>query len=263
MTEQSKRLEASKAIAAEAGAMALAFFRDASALNISSKGTQDFVSNADLEVETFVRGRIAEIFPEDGIVGEEHDNVPSTSGWIWVIDPIDGTANFVNAIPAWCVILACVFDDQTETGVIYEPCTNEMFWGARDAGAFMNDAPMSVSKSTSLDDGSVGVGMNGRTPKHMVPTLISSLADVGGLYYRNASGGLMLAYVAAGRLIGYSEPHMNAWDCLAGQLLISEAGGRIEVQSAKDMLLHGGRVIAGGPGIYDALFSLSEDAYRT
>ena len=241
--------------------MALDFFRDVAALDIKSKGAQDLVSNADLEVEIYVRGQIAKQFPDDGIVGEEHENVASKSGWTWVIDPIDGTANFVRGIPQWCVILACVHNDQTKIGVIFEPSTNEMFWGALDQGAFMNSKKMSVAQSEGLNDGSVGVGMNERTATHMAADLITELTERGGVFFRNASGGLMLAYVAAGRLIGYCEAHMNAWDCLAGQLLIAEAGGRIEVQSADAMLENGGRVIAGSPDVYDELMTISEIAF--
>ncbi len=256
------RLDAAKAIAREAGTMALDFFKDLSALDIKSKGAQDMVSNADLEVETFVRARLAEAFPEDGIVGEEHGDVASSSGWTWVIDPIDGTANFVAGIPQWCVILACVKDDQTQLGAIYEPCNNEMFWGARGKGAYVNDAKLAIASTTGLNDGSVGVGMNGRTETHMASNLIADLSERGGIFFRNASGGLMLSYVAAGRLIGYTEPHMNAWDCLAGQLFIAEAGGRVEHQSAGQMLETGGRVIAGSPDIFDELLAMSETAFK-
>ncbi len=259
----SDRLSAAKSIAREAGAMALDFFRDISALDIKSKGAQDMVSNADLEVETFVRARIADQFPDDGIVGEEHENVASQSGWTWVIDPIDGTANFVRGIPQWCVILACVHQDKTRIGVIFEPSTQEMFWGSEGEGAFVNDTKLAVARTEGLHDGSVGIGMNGRVETHMAAAVIAILSEKGGIFFRNASGGLMLAYVAAGRLIGYSEPHMNAWDCLAGQLLIAEAGGRVEVQSATDMLEHGGRVVAGSPDIFDELLAMSEVAYKT
>lgn len=256
------RLEAAKTIARDAGAMALEFFRDITVLDIKSKGAQDMVSNADLEVETFVRARIAEAFPDDGIVGEEHGNVATRSGWTWVIDPIDGTANFVAGIPQWCVILACVKDDKTQLGAIYEPCHDEMFWGALGQGAFVNDTKLSVARTSGLNEGSVGVGMNGRTATHMAADLIAVLSERGGLFFRNASGGLMLSYVAAGRLIGYTEPHMNAWDCLAGQLLIAEAGGKIEVQSVAEMLETGGRVIAGSPDIFDELLAISEAAFK-
>lgn len=256
------RLDAAKTIARSAGAMALDFFKDISALDIKSKGAQDMVSNADLEVETFVRAQIAAQFPEDGIVGEEHDNVASHSGWTWVIDPIDGTANFVAGIPQWCVILACVHQDATQIGAIYEPCTDEMFWAAAGQGAYVNDTKLAIARTTGLNDGSVGVGMNGRTETHMAANLIADLSERGGIFFRNASGGLMLSYVAAGRLIAYTEPHMNAWDCLAGQLLIAEAGGKVEQQSATDMLANGGRVIAGSPDVFDELLAMSEVAYK-
>ena len=256
------RLDAAKTIARDAGGMASQFFQDISALDIKAKGTQDLVSNADLEVEIFVRQQISALFPEDGIVGEEHANVPSSSGWTWVIDPIDGTANFVRGIPQWCVILACVQNDQTKAGVIYEPSTNEMFWGAYQLGAYVNETPLKIAQTDGFHDGSVGVGMNGRSATHAASNLITELSERGGLFFRNASGGLILAYVAAGRLIGYSEAHMNAWDCLAGQLLIAEAGGRIEQQSATEMLEHGGRVIAAAPPIFEALVELSETAFK-
>ncbi len=256
------RLEAAKDIAEEAGTLGMSFFKNISSLDIKSKGSQDLVSNADLEVETFVRDQISAQFPEDGIVGEEHENVPSKSGWTWVIDPIDGTANFVRGIPQWCVILACVQDDQSKIGVIYEPSTKEMFWGAAGEGAYLGNTKLKVAQTDGLDDGSVGVGMNGRTATHMAADLIAELSARGGIFFRNASGGLMLAYVAAGRLIGYTEPHMNAWDCLAGQLLIAEAGGRIEHQSAEAILESGGRVVAGSPDIFDELLSMSDVAYK-
>lgn len=256
-----QRLELARRLAREAGELALSFFRSVGDLQIKQKGTQDLVSNADIEVELFIRKRLAEAFPDDGIVGEEHASVASRSGYTWVIDPIDGTANFVRAIPAWCVVLACVHEDQTKIGVICDPCHDEIYTAALDQGAFLNDSRMHVAASGSLDDGSIGVGMNNRTPHFMVTRIIELLIARGGIFYRNASGALMLAYVAAGRLIGYSEPHMNAWDCLAGQLLVAEAGGRVEKQSADGMLEHGGRVVVGTPGVFDELVMISNEAY--
>lgn len=262
MTPEVKtRLDAAKTIAKDAGEMALAFFKDISALVIEQKGVQDLVSNADKDVETFVRQQIAQNFPDDGIVGEEYDNVEGSSGYTWVIDPIDGTANFVTGIPEWCVILACVHDDETKVGVIFEPSYGELFWGAKGEGSYVNDRPMKTSPTKGFHDGNTGVGMNSRTATHQVVSFVGDLVSRGGLFYRNASGGLMLAYVASGRLIGYSEPHMNAWDCLAGQLLVAESGGRIEHQSAQEMLVKGGRVIASAPIIFDDLVEMSDKAF--
>ena len=255
------RLNFAKQVAEEAGQKALSFFQRINDLEIQQKSIQDYVSNADLEVEIFIRKCISVSFPNDSIVGEEHENTHGTSGYTWVIDPIDGTTNFLTEIPSWCVVLACVHEDETKLGVVYEPCHNELFWGAKDIGAFLNDESVNVSKSISLDNGSTGVGMNSRTASHMTVCFIEKLIKRGGIFYRNASGALMLCYVASGRLIGYAEPHMNAWDCLAGQLLIKEAGGTIEMQSAKKMLSQGGRVIASGPNIFDEILEIANEAY--
>tara|TARA_B110000091_G_C13799587_1_gene469533 strand:+ start:422 stop:1219 length:798 start_codon:yes stop_codon:yes gene_type:complete len=255
------RLDFAKKLTKKAGEKAIVYFETIGELIVKQKGAQDLVSNADLEVEVFIRERIAESYPDDGIVGEEHANVEGNSGYTWVIDPIDGTANFLTAIPSWCVVLACVHNDQTKLGVVYEPSHNEMFWGAMGTGAFLNGKPMKVSTSTSLDVGSTGIGMNGRTATKLTVSYIEKLVERGGIFYRNASGALMLSYVAAGRLIGYAEPHMNAWDCLAAQLLIAEAGGCIENQSANDMLISGGRVVASGPGVFEEMVKIANEAY--
>ncbi len=256
------RLDFAKTLAREAGKMALGYFRSLSDLTIESKGAQDFVSEADRNVETFVRERLAAVFVDDGIVGEEHDNVASTSGYTWVIDPIDGTTNFVTAIPSWCVAIAVVYEDRTQIGVIYEPSNDELFWGARGAGAFLDETPMKVARTSGLNVGSTGVGMNGRTETRLALGFIDSLISKGGIFFRNGSGALMLSYVAAGRLIGYVEAHMNAWDCLAGQLLIAEAGGRVEDQSADAMLEKGGRVVAGSPDVFDDLVEMADAAFN-
>lgn len=260
-SELDTRLHSAKTIAKGAGDMALNFFQDISELVIESKGVQDMVSNADRDVETYVRSELAKHFPDDGIVGEEHDDVVGTSGYIWVIDPIDGTANFVNSIPAWCVILACVHEDETKIGVIYAPWNDELFWAGKGTGAFVNDRALKTAETEGFHDGNFGVGMNGRTETSLVVDFIKVLVEKGGLFYRNASGGLSLAYVAAGRLIGYAEPHMNAWDCLAGQLLIAEAGGLVEQQSADEMLKHGGRVVASTPVIFDDLVAMTDKIF--
>jgi myo-inositol-1(or 4)-monophosphatase len=107
------------ALARNAGVLARQYFSKIDALLIESKGHQDLVSNADREVETFIRTNIAASYPDDGITGEEHGRVEGTSGHVWIIDPIDGTANFVRGIPAWCVVIACTFHGDTIAGAIY------------------------------------------------------------------------------------------------------------------------------------------------
>lgn len=261
-TEADARLEFAVDLARRAGDLGMTFFRELEKLTIESKGHQDLVSNADREVELFVRAAIAETYPEDGIVGEEHATVEGTSGHIWVIDPIDGTANFVRGIPQWCVIIACMREGATHTGVIHEPASGETFYARRGGGAFCNGRPVSVSKAASMAEGSIGIGFNNRRHALNILPVIQAIVENGGIFFRNASGGLMLAYVAAGRLIAYSEEHMNAWDCLAGFLLIEEAGGIVEPFNTDDVLATGTVAIAAGPALFDQVRAISAGPFQ-
>lgn len=260
-TEAESRLQFAIDLSRRAGELGMTFFRELEKLMIESKGHQDMVSNADKEVELFVRAAIAEAYPQDGIVGEEHAPVKGTSGHLWVIDPIDGTANFVRGIPQWCVIIACMKDGATHTGAIHEPASGETFWARRGGGAFCNGRPISVATATDIGEGSIGVGFNNRTRALNILPVVQAIVENGGIFFRNASGGLMLSYVAAGRLIGYSEEHMNAWDCLAGFLIIEEAGGIVEPFSRGDVIANGTVALAGGPGVFDWIRAISAKAF--
>ncbi|ASJ75844.1 inositol monophosphatase family protein [Granulosicoccus antarcticus] len=261
MSAVAARLEFAKGIVAEAAQSALTLFHDRDNLDIEVKGLQDWVSNADKSVEDQIRAAIGDSFPDDSIVGEEHDNVTGSSGFTWVIDPIDGTTNFVNGTPGWCVVLACVQNDQTVCAVICDPVSNENYTGQRGQGAFLNGRRLQAHAANSLSDGTLGVGHNSRIPPEPTLTLLTQLLNRQGLFRRGGSGALDLAYVAAGRLIGYVEPHMNAWDCLASLLFIEEAGGKVEAFNMQHMLEKGGRVITAGPGIYNEVASMVETAY--
>lgn len=258
MTTHSDRLNFTRDLARRAGALGMEFFRKIDTLTIESKGHQDMVSEADREVELFVRAEIARAYPDDGIVGEEHAPKQGTSGHVWVIDPIDGTANFVVGIPAWCVAIACAENGVTHTGVIHDPCHDETFYGERGGGAFLNGRPIRASASQSLGDGSLGVGFAGRRRNSNVPALIGDLIGMGGVFFRNASGALMLAYVASGRLIGYVEQHMNSWDCIAGLLLVEEAGGMIVAPDPKSVIASGTPIITGGVGVFEEIRALHQ-----
>ena len=251
------RLDFARDLAEAAGAKAIDFFRDLGSLSIESKGHQDMVSNADREVEQFIRRAITGRFADDGILGEEFGGEAGSSGFTWVIDPIDGTANFVSGIPAWTVVIACVEDGVTVAGVIHDPNVSETFSAVRGGGAFLNDRPMHVASGVTLKNGSVGTGFSNRVPGEGITRFITALVGDGGVFYRNASGAAMLAYVAAGRLIGYYEPHMNAWDCIAGLLMIEEAGGRVLPFDGKTMLAEGGVVLAASPDVFGDIEKLA------
>ena len=248
-------------ICQEAGRLALKYFKEQDQLVIDHKGHQDFVSQADRNVELLTRELLTKAFPDDAIVGEEHAPTPGTSGFTWVIDPIDGTTNFVNGIPAWTVVVAGVEDGATQVGVIHDPCNAETFVANRGQGATLNGLALELDDSRTLSEGTVGVGYSNRVDDVGILRLVTAVVGEGSMFYRNASGALSLAYVAAGRLLGYSEEHMNAWDCLAGQLIVAEAGGRVEVQDADAMIKDGGRVVVGTATVFDRLLDISQDAF--
>lgn len=254
------RLAAAEAVAREAGSLARSFYEARDSLTVESKGAQDLVSKADREVETLIRDRLSELFPEDGFVGEEHEHalVDPARGGHWVIDPIDGTWCFLNGIGAWCVSLAYERGGRIEVGVIYDPIAGELFAARRGGGARLNGRPIRVADATSLGDGTVSLGYSLRCPHHEMLPLFEELLAAGGMYHRHGSGALGLAWTAAGRLIGYLEPHMNSWDSLAGVLLIEEAGGFTNDVLAGNGLLDGNRVIAGPPSLKGELLRLTE-----
>ena len=203
------RLETLTAICTEAGQLALRYFEHQDELVIDHKGHQDFVSQADRNVEALTRRLLLEAFPDDGIVGEEDAPEPGTSGFTWVIDPIDGTTNFINGIPAWTVVVAGVSDGQTQVGVIHDPCHGETHAAIAGGGATLNGKPLVLNDPRKISEGTVGIGYSNRVSNDGIVRLITLLVDEGSMFYRNASGALSLAYVASGRLLGYSEEHMN------------------------------------------------------
>ncbi|MDF1607053.1 inositol monophosphatase [Hoeflea sp. YIM 152468] len=258
----SDRLEFTIELARRAGSFAKNHFDAFDSLVIESKGHQDMVSNADKDTETLIRKAIEERWPDDGIVGEEHGRKHGTSGFDWVIDPIDGTANFVRGIPQWCVAIAVAHNGKAVIGVINEPCSGELFHASKGGGAFCNGKPISVSQAPSIGEGSVGTGFSGRVHGTNIVKVIERIVDGGGVFFRNASGALMLAYVAGGRLLGYLEEHMNSWDCVAGLLMIEEAGGHIVEPDPATALDNGTVVIAGGPGVFASIKQIADDCFE-
>ena len=247
------RYQLAQAVARRAGEKALAMFRQRDQLVVEAKGLQDMVSAADRDTELLIRAEVLACFADDGFLGEEGGLDRQDAQFLWVIDPIDGTACFVNGMHAWCLSIGVVCDGQPVIGVVFDPNSGEMFHAARGQGAFVDATPLTASAASRLSDGVLGVGFSHRVPvAAFIPFLDRTLAS-GGMFIRNGSGALMLAYVAAGRLIGYYEPHINAWDCMAGIVLVTEAGGRVNDFLAEDGLLRGNPIIAAGAGLYAAL----------
>lgn len=257
----SARHELVQAVARRVGRRALEMFQQRERLVIESKGLQDMVSAADREIEQLIRAQVHASFPDDGFVGEEGGVERAEARYLWVIDPIDGTACFVNGMFAWCLSIGVLCDGRPVIGAVYDPNSDELFHAAEGQGAYVNTTRLQASAVASLREGILGVGFSHRVPvEAFVPFLARTLSS-GGMFIRNGSGALMLAYVAAGRLIGYYEPHINAWDCLAGIVLVREAGGMVNNFLESDGLTRGNPIIASGALLYAQLVATIDRQY--
>ncbi|MFK0385771.1 inositol monophosphatase family protein [Agrobacterium sp. NPDC090273] len=250
-----QRYSLAKEIADEAGKLALEYFRNRENLVIETKrDLQDVVSVADRTVEERIKERVRLNFPEDGFLGEEYGLTQGVSGYTWVVDPIDGTSPFVNGMPNWCVSIAVLFDNEPVIGVISAPCHDELYASAFGMGATLNGKTLRLDPSRNIQNSVTGIGANNHVTPAFVARIVESLLEAGGNFIRNGSGALMLAYVAAGRLVGYYEPYMHAWDCMAGFCLVREAGGWFHnFPTEGDRLTRGAPVIAAAPGAKDDL----------
>ncbi|MGH6946769.1 MAG: inositol monophosphatase family protein [Kiloniellales bacterium] len=254
----SARLDFAAALAREAGALALGLFKRRHELTVERKGLQDHATAADVAVEKLIRERLAARFPDDAFLGEESGASGLDGGETptWVVDPIDGTACFMNGMASWCVSIALVREREIALGAIHDPTLGELFLARRGAGATLDGQRLPVPTAKSLRDGLIGAGFSHRSKPEEFSPFLDGLLKEGGLFIRNGSGALMLAYVAAGRLIGYFEPHINSWDSLAGLLLVREAGGWTNDFLANEGLTQGGRVVAAAPGVAEELRAL-------
>ena len=256
------RFELGRDISRKAGALALRYFSDLSTLKVQSKGVQDMVSEADIEVENLIRDAVAEQFPGDAFLGEESaGNFQIAKGnGTWIVDPIDGTQPFVNGIRSWCISIAFVEGHDIKFGIVFDPNTDELFSAQSGRGANLNGNEISCSPATSLSDGLVSVGFSNRVKPEQTLGPLERLMRNEGMYHRSGCGALSLAHVAAGRLIGYFEPHMNSWDFSAGALIVQESGGKTnDCLPNEAALLNGGMIIAAGANVYAQLEAIVFD----
>lgn len=257
-TELTRRLTVAEAIAARAGALALRYFHDRDSLHVEAKRTlQDMVSEADREVETLIRDALSAAFPDDALLGEEHGIRPGTSGLTWVIDPIDGTAPFLAGLPGWCVSIGACDAEGPVIGVIVAPVLGETFTAARGVPTRLNGVAVRVAERLDLTTGLLGIGANDRVPAPKVGVMLGDLMEAGASWTRYGSGALMLAWVAAGRLVGYVEPRMSAWDCMAAYCLIEQAGGRVLAFPLGDAITRPAPVAGAAPGTFTQLMRLT------
>lgn len=222
-----RRYEIAQAVAREAGQIALDHLESLknNHFAIEVKGPQDFVTKADRDVEIFIRRKLKASFPEDGLLGEEHGLESGSNELTWVIDPIDGTANYIRRIDQWAISIALVSQHGMEAGVIYDPVRNDLFSAQTGKGAKLNGQALDRVSTDRPKDPIIIVGRSKRKPfDHYLQTL-AFLNNKGIEYRRFGSAAMGLAQVAQGLVDGYFEADLNPWDCLAGLLLVEEAGG--------------------------------------
>lgn len=228
-------------------------------LHIDQKGKNDYASEVDRMAEREIINIIKAAFPEHAILAEESGKHKGND-FVWVIDPLDGTTNFLHGFPQYAVSIALKHKGKLEVGVVYDPLRDELFTAKRGGGAMLNNRRLRVTNQTSLKGALIGTGFPFKTDKHLDAYLGMFRAlttDCAGIR-RAGAAALDLAYVAAGRLDGFWEIGVMEWDVAAGILLITEAGGVITDFSFNDNYLESGNVIAGSPRMHQLMYQLIE-----
>jgi len=223
-------------------------------ITASEKSRNDFVTEVDRAAERLVIEAIHKAYPDHGILAEESGRQGGDE-YVWIIDPLDGTTNFLHGFPQFAVSVACRHRGRLEAAVIFDPLRSEMFTAARGAGAQLEGRRLRVTAQRTLDGALIGTGFPYRDNTRWLKSYLAMLELV---MYRAAgvrrpgSAALDLAYVAAGRLDGFWELGLAPWDTAAGILMITEAGGRVGTLAGTEYL-DGGNIVAGSPRVYAAM----------
>jgi myo-inositol-1(or 4)-monophosphatase len=248
------RLLTARAVAREAGTLAYEYFSRRAQLEIEHKGMQDLVSIADRAVEDLIRERLSDAFPDDDLLGEEGGGASRRPGaGLWVIDPIDGTANFLRGMPYWSVALAYVVEDRVVIGVTYDPVHDDLFWARRGGGAHRNHTPVQVTGCTDPKHAVVGSTFTFKMNIDTYMELLKGILRAGSDHRRMGSTALMMCHVADGRLDGCATGYCNSWDVIGGLLLVEEAGGVASDFIADNGLMETGSALGCTPGLRPVL----------
>jgi len=253
------RLDFAIRLARQCGELAV---KEAAQLQISAKGAHDVLTQADLAVEQLIRAEVAQAFAGDLVVGEEMGGQDAVGGAgnFWLVDPIDGTANYATDVPRWCISIGYLEGGKPVLGVLFDPHMNRLYSAGRGAGAWLNGRPIRARSTSGLNGATVELGWSPRRAPADYLGKAAALLGAGCAFTRRGSGALGLADVAAGRVDGYAELHINAWDCAAGILLVTEAGGRANDFFTPEGIRSGGLLVACAADLYPALHGLMADA---
>jgi myo-inositol-1(or 4)-monophosphatase len=242
------RLEFCRNLARDAGRLAHSAFGTSAT---SMKGRHDVLTAMDREVERFVRDAITRQFPDDALIGEEEGGEPGEQ--VWLIDPIDGTANFARGIAHYCVSIGYLEGGVPTTCGLYDPSFDRLYSAQRGKGAWLNGERLKVSACADLGAATVECGWSTRRSTDDYLAQVARVMHAGCAMRRVGSGALGLADVAAGRIEAYCELHINAWDCAAGILLVTEAGGHVNDFFGGQGLTAGNPLIATNHALHNEL----------
>ena len=224
-------------------------------LSVSTKGRNDFVSEVDKNAEKEIIKIIRRAYPSHGFLAEESGSHEGDEESVWIIDPLDGTTNFLHGFPQFAVSIALKQKGRLEHAVIYDPLRQEIFSASRGAGAQLNDRRIRVSQAKGLEGSLLGTGFPFRQMDHLnnyIEILKSIIPQAAGVR-RPGSAALDLAYVAAGRLDGFWEFGLKPWDLAAGALLVQEAGGILSDFEGGSEFMRTGDIVAGNPKVMKAI----------
>lgn len=241
--------------ARQAGEIIIRYMEQVDRVKITAKNTHEYFSEVDIKAEQIIINAIHKAYPEHSILAEESGYQEGNGEFTWIIDPLDGTSNYLRGFPFFSVSIALKVKNRIEHAVIADPLRHEYFTASRGRGARLNDRRIRVSKQTQLNACLLGTGVPFRDmalAQRYLPTYEALMGKCAGVR-RTGSAALDLAYVASGRLDGFWEPGLRPWDIAAGSLLILEAGGLISDAQGGDNFLQNGNVVAGPPKIFKAL----------
>ncbi len=233
---------------------------DIESVRVAQKQVNDFVTEVDRAAEEAIISTLLSAYPGHGILAEEsgQEHGAKNSDYVWIIDPLDGTTNFIHGLPTYAVSIALAHRGQVQQAVVYDPARNDMFYASKGRGAFLNDRRLRVSKRTRLADSLIGTGFpfrKGDNFKHYLKLFETVMQSCAGLR-RPGAAALDLCYVAAGWYDGFFETGLQPWDVAAGSLLVSEAGGLIGNFTGDADFLYQREVVAGNPKVYGQLVHL-------
>jgi myo-inositol-1(or 4)-monophosphatase len=243
------------AAAREAGDELERDFAALGTLEIQHKGPADFFSAADLKAEETVKRRLTAACPDYGFLGEEGGLTNGDARYVWMVDPLDGTTNFLRGLPLWAVNIALAENGRPIAGVTYVPPMKEMFWAERDRGAWLNGQPIRVADTSTLEASvlAVGIPFAGKPRQQQFVVEMERLTPRVTGVRRLGAGAVDMAYVACGRFDAYWEQSVSPWDMAAGAIIIEEAGGLALNTLGEPLDVMAGTVLACTPGIRDEL----------